>query len=390
MENQERAKVLKSILEQLHAGKSVEEVKDEFLQSFGDVSAAEIAEAERQLIKEGLPVEEIQNLCDVHASVFEDRIVEESNDREDGHPLMIFQQENKGLEKFLDGEFQRAKAEYFDENKKERLSEALNRLSKIDRHYSRKENLFFPYLEMNNITAPPKVMWGVDDEIRGHIKSSIESLDEGNLDLEQLKLAEEKVRSMITKENEILIPLLIHNMDEEDWKVVAKESRQIGYAFAEDIEGASPSDAVAWLKDEDESVEITDQGKIKLPSGFFEGKELEMLLNTLPSDITFVGADGKVHYFSEGKERVFPRTRTIIGRKVEDCHPPKSLDAVERLIEAFKSGEKDEEYFWLQRGGKFILIRYYAVRDEADNYMGVLEVTEEISELRKLEGEKTL
>ena len=122
----------------------------------------------------------------------------------------------------------------------------------------------------------------------------------------------------------------------------------------------------------------------------FETEELTAVLNSLPCDITFVGADDKVHFFSEQKNRVFPRTRTIIGRRVADCHPPKSLDAVEKLIEAFKSGKKDSESFWIQRGGAFILIRYYAIRNPKGEYLGVLETTEEISELRSLEGNKTL
>ncbi|MPN57775.1 hypothetical protein SDC9_205469 [bioreactor metagenome] len=135
---------------------------------------------------------------------------------------------------------------------------------------------------------------------------------------------------------------------------------------------------------------VATDGEIKLPSGFFSTRELEAVLNTLPSDVTFVGADGKVHYFSEGKTRVFPRTRSIIGRDVENCHPPKSLHVVEKLIEDFKSGKKEEERFWIQKGGMFILIRYYAVRDKEGTYLGVVEVTEEISGLRSLEGSKTL
>ena len=114
------------------------------------------------------------------------------------------------------------------------------------------------------------------------------------------------------------------------------------------------------------------------------------MLNAMPSDITFVGKDDKVRYFSEGKERVFPRTRSIIGRDVAHCHPPKSLHIVEKLVEEFKAGTKDEESFWLQRGNQFILIRYYAVRSESGEYLGVMEVTEEISALRSLEGNKLL
>lgn len=127
-----------------------------------------------------------------------------------------------------------------------------------------------------------------------------------------------------------------------------------------------------------------------LPSGYFNAHELEAMLNTLPGDITYVNAEGRVQYFSEGKHRVFPRTRTIIGRLVEDCHPPKSLDRVLAVVESFKSGEKDQEHFWIQKDGLFILIRYFAVRDAAGTYLGVVEITEEISELRKLEGSRTL
>ncbi len=130
--------------------------------------------------------------------------------------------------------------------------------------------------------------------------------------------------------------------------------------------------------------------KVRLPSGAFTLEELTSMLNTMPGDITFVGKDDKVRYFSEGKERVFPRTRSIIGRDVAHCHPPKSLHVVEKLVDDFKAGVKDEESFWLQRGDQFILIRYYAVRSGSGEYLGVMEVTEEISALRSLEGNKLL
>jgi hypothetical protein len=130
--------------------------------------------------------------------------------------------------------------------------------------------------------------------------------------------------------------------------------------------------------------------KIRLPSGSLTLEELTCMLNSMPADITFVGKDDTVRYFSEGKQRVFPRTRSIIGREVAHCHPPKSLHAVEKLVEDFKAGDKDKESFWLQRGPQFVLIRYYAVRSEGGEYLGVMEVTEEISALRSLEGNKLL
>ena len=147
---------------------------------------------------------------------------------------------------------------------------------------------------------------------------------------------------------------------------------------------------MAWLKKGSAAVEPTNDAPIQLPSGFFNVKELTTLFNSLPCDITFVGADDKVHYISESKDRVFPRTRTIIGREVSDCHPPKSLDRVTAIVEDFKAGKKDSEIFWIKMGESFILIRYFALRDENGTYLGVLEVSEDIAPLRALEGEKRL
>ena len=117
---------------------------------------------------------------------------------------------------------------------------------------------------------------------------------------------------------------------------------------------------------------------------------MEAIFNHLPVDITFVDADNTVKYYSSPKHRIFPRTKAIIGRKVQNCHPPESVGVVERIVEAFRSGEKDEANFWIQMGPKFVLIRYFAVRDEQGTFMGTLEVSQEISELRALEGERRL
>ncbi|AEV28652.1 hypothetical protein SpiGrapes_0824 [Sphaerochaeta pleomorpha str. Grapes] len=400
--NAEKMRVLKDIIRQLHAGVSVEEARKLFLEHFSGVAAEEIAEAERQLIEKGLKVEEIQKLCDVHASVFEGS-VEKNQTKKDvstvkGHPAFVFIKENEGLLQFLEKQVFPAKmaySEHPDSASKERLVEAVKELTKLHVHYLRKENLLFPYLEAAGVTAPPKVMWGVDDEIRGLWKKLMIGFSQGGID--ELSVLDEliaKIQSMVTKENTILMPLLMEKLDEKAWVTVAKDSPEIGFCFNGGIEGASPSDAVAWYRWNaslgGEPEEVTERGQIGLPSGSFATEELECVLNSLPCDITFVGKDDKVSYFSEGKERVFPRTRSIIGREVANCHPPKSLKVVEKLIQEFKEGKKDAESFWLQRGGKFVLIRYFAVRNAEKEYLGVLEVTEEISSLRNLEGEKTL
>ncbi len=388
--NKEAAAVLKNILERLHAGESVDDVRSEFQETFSGVNAADIGKAEVELIRGGVPVDEVRNLCDVHASMVQDQVIQVEGGEAMGHPLMIMEAENKGLTEFLDGPYTEAKGAYKSGRKPGPMLEVLKTLYSVDKHYSRKENLMFPYLERAGITAPPKVMWGVDDDIRQSIRDAMVLVEAGEYDEGLFEEMESGIRGMITKENTILKPMLLDTLTDEDWKTVAQESDQIGYAFGQHIEGASPSDAKAWLKGEAGAAEVAGGNDINLPSGYFNGTELETLLNTLPLDITYVNKEGNVQYFSEGKHRVFPRTRTIIGRTVEDCHPPKSVHVVNELIEQFKRGEKDQEYFWIQKAGQFILIRYYAVRDAEGTYQGVLEVTEEISELRSLEGQKTL
>ncbi len=401
--DQEKKIQLKEIIGKLHSGATPESVKEEFLREFGSVSADDLAAAEKTLMEEGMQLEQVQKLCDVHAFVFEDNLQAVGKSKQadsiPGHPAFVFKGENTGLKAFLEKTFEPALLAFSKESSETNTTEliqAVNSLSKLHVHYQRKENLLFPYLEKAGITAPPKVMWGVDDEIRALWKEALSDLpSKGKGVLPVVEKLLEQVKSMITKEDNILMPMLLENLDADAWLTVARDSADIGYCFNGGVEGASPSDALAWYRwnfsvsgKEDKSEQSGD--KVRLPSGNFTLEELTCMLNAMPSDITFVGRDDKVRYFSEGKERVFPRTRSIIGRDVAHCHPPKSLHVVEKLVAEFKAGTKDEESFWLQRGNQFVLIRYYAVRSEQGEYLGVMEVTEEISALRSLEGNKLL
>jgi len=401
--DQERTIRLKEILGKLHSGATPESVKEEFLREFGSVSAEDLAAAEKKLMEEGMKLEQVQKLCDVHAFVFEDNLQPVSKNKQadsiPGHPAFVFKGENTGLKAFLAKDFEPALAAFAMDSSEKNTSVLYQRvksLSKLHVHYQRKENLLFPYLEKAGITAPPKVMWGVDDEIRALWKGCLADMSsQGKEVLPKVQKLLEQVKSMITKEDNILMPMLLENLGADDWLTVARDSADIGYCFNGSVEGASPSDALSWyrwnfsMSGKEETVGQSFDA-VKLPSGSFTLEELTCMLNAMPADITFVGRDDKVRYFSEGKERVFPRTRSIIGRDVAHCHPPKSLHVVNKLVEEFKAGTKDEESFWLQRGTQFILIRYYAVRSEKGEYLGVMEVTEEISALRSLDGNKLL
>lgn len=391
-----RKNTIKDIIKQLHAGKTVDEVKSQFENIFEGVSATEISEAEGALIAEGLPVEEVQRLCDVHASIFKGSI-EEIHQPQDpsfipGHPVHVLKLENREIEKIVNA-IKTHISEVNIPSGMQSIREGIENLLKVTVHYKRKENLLFPYMEKYGITAPPKVMWGVDDEIKAAIKEIKEIFTTELIDIEnsvvKLKEVLEKTEEMIFKEENIMIPMLVEVMTQDEWKLVSDESSEIGFIVS-DIPEWEPivSDDVPTEKNSKQ--EVTQQGLIQLPSGIFKLEELICMLNTLPFDITFVNKDDEVKYFSEGKERAFPRTRAIIGRNVSNCHPPASVHVVEKLVEDFKAGVKDQEDFWIRAGDKYILIRYYAVRNERNEYLGVLEVTQDIKAIQEVTGEKRL
>ena len=390
---EKRKQAIKDTLRLLHEGKSVEEVQGIFRNAFDGVEASEISAAEQALINEGLPVAEVQRLCDVHSAVFKGSIEEihapSDVSRIPGHPAHTIKAENAAITAHMNERI-RPLLSRVAEGKlaAQSLLPEIGALLAIDLHYSRKENLLFPYLEQHGITAPPKVMWGVDDEIRALLKDSAKLAAQGS-DQTAAKLTEglTRVEEMIFKEENILIPMLIDTLSAEEWSAVAAESGEIGYCM---IETPPVWRAKAAPATEAPAPVAPVNGSVQLPTGFFSVPELSRLLDTLPIDITFVGADDTVRYFSQGSERVFPRTKAIIGRNVKNCHPPASVHIVEGIIADFKSGKKDHEDFWIKLGDKFVYIRYFAVRDEAGSYLGVLEVTQDIKPIQAIEGEKRL
>lgn len=391
-----RKQTIKDIIKQLHEGKTVEEVKQQFEEAFEEVAASEITAAEAALIAEGVPASEIQRLCDVHASVFKGTIEEIHQHPSNailipGHPLNTLMRENLAISRIINQEIKPYLQSLDDEESYKNLLEGVNHLSQIELHYQKKENLFFPYMEKYGIVAPPQVMWGVDDEIRADIKEIKTLLEQDSkvdsVITQKIEDVMTRVEEMIFKEENIMAPMLLDHLTQEEWKKIADESHEIGFL----IKKVSEWNPVIPTKDavvkEEENVQ---EGLIKLPSGIFTTEQLTSMLNTLPFDITFVDKDDFVKYFSEGKERTFIRTRSIIGRNVSNCHPPASVHIVEKIVNDFKTGRKDQEDFWIKLGDKFVLIRYYAVRNDKGEYLGVLEVTQDIKEIQQIVGEKRL
>ncbi|KPU45550.1 hemerythrin HHE cation binding domain protein [Oxobacter pfennigii] len=395
-----RQKILKELIMELHNGKGVDEVKPRFEKLISGISAKEISEMEQALIMDGMPVEQIQELCDVHAAVFKGSIEEihrpQKPEEAEGHPVNIFKLENIELDKIVKDRIKPHLESYKNSGKdedKNYLLEDLSLLWEIDKHYSRKENLLFPFMEKYGITAPPKVMWGVDDEIRDAIKEgrvllSSDTSDKGTL-VEKIDGMADKVIEMIFKEESILFPMVLETLSEDEWAKIAQESDEIGYTIVKPKTRWIPENI---NKDDpaEDNVQPLNDGYIKFDAGLLTPEQANAMLNTLPVDITFVDKNGAVKYFTQGKERIFSRPKTIIGRQVENCHPPASVHIVEKIVEDLKAGIKDNEDFWIKMGEKYVYIRYFAVRNEQGEFLGIMEVTQDIKPIQSISGEKRL
>lgn len=392
-----RQKKLKELIKSLHQGRTVEEVKEEFQKYFGNVSTTEISQIEQALVKEGLPVEEVQRLCDVHATVFKGGIAEihaqKDYSRIEGHPVQIFLEENKAIEKLIAEEIEPlldSLLEKFNNNTYLLLRIAFDKLSEIEKHYLRKEYLIFPFLEKHGVTSPPKVMWGVDDEIRADLKAVIKALNSADMKPDDLnskaRAVLQKIKDMIFKENNILIPLLEETLTFYEWIKIDEGSAEYDYTLYKP--------ARSWKAEEKTEEKPAEKpafsGEVQFDAGSMDPEEINAVLNTLPFDLTFVDRYDRVKYFTQGKERIFTRPKSVIGREVSLCHPPASVKVVEGIISDFKSGKKDHEDFWIRLGDKFVYIRYFAVRNAKGEYLGTLEATQDIKPITELEGEKRL
>jgi uncharacterized protein len=307
-----------------------------------------------------------------------------------GHPIHTFKLENKELNQLVQTKVKVHLEQFLKDDSSEnvyKLLEDMNLLLDIDKHFSRKENLIFPYLEKYGIYGPTTNMWRMDDFIRDAIKEAKQQLTDYQGDkqgvMKVVFFVMEEVSSMIYREENILFPMALNNLTEDEWIKIAHESDEIGFCLTEPEAEWKPE-----RKGLDEKA--ISEGYIKMETGMLSLKQLELLLNHLPVDITFIDQDDVVRYFSHGKERIFARTKAIIGRTVQNCHPPRSVHVVEDLLADFKAGVKDSEDFWIKFRDKYVYIRYFAVRDENSEYIGTLEFTQNIDPIKAIEGEKRI
>lgn len=391
-ESTERITILKNLILRLHDGEDEETIKAEFAESFSHVSPIEIAIMERRLMdEEGLETEQIMELCNVHVSVVKDNVLTPENLPQDhekpGHPIHVLQEENKAIDTTLTS----AKiilSEYLENPSSDKLAELnseLDLLAEFDKHYTRKETSFFPIMEKLGNTAPPQVMWGVDDQIRALFKNFREALNNGEHDraVEIFSEFEFELQEMIVKEENILIPMVMATFAEEDWVTIANEQDEIGYAIVEPTAKWPSGDATH----EHTTVEV-DSDRLPLGVGSLSHKELFIIMDLLPYEVTFIDKDLIVKYYnnSEG-EKLLGRTPSALGRDVFKCHPPKSQAIVKQLIGDLQSGKKDSQAAWYKNSdGVYIYINYIAVRNDAGEFMGILETVQDVTELSQITG----
>lgn len=399
LDSEKRKELLKHMILQLHSGEAPETVRKQLAQLLSKIPYDEVVEVEQELINEGLPTEEVMEFCDIHTGVLDGHIdISGAKEIPAGHPIDTFKKENEELLKVVDklnilyhklNDLAADQiADYIFE-----LKACFNNLMDVDKHYKRKEYLLFPFLEKYEISGPPKVMWGKHDEERDMLKNAQMVLNtEGEITKEELftsiefvlKPASNGIADMTLKEEQIMFPMCMDKLSDSDFYEIATQSLEYGFCLYDP--------QIEWKP---EGVKLVDtsfanSGKVQLPTGSFNIPELMAIMNNLPVEVTFVDKDDILKYFSAPEHQIFNRGRAAIGRNVRLCHPPKSVHIVEQILADFKSGKEDKATFWIQMQGKFVYIEYFALRDENRNYLGTMEIVQDITDVRKLEGEQRL
>ena len=391
---------IKEAIRQLHAGVPPDQVKEKFRRLLEETDSLEIAKIEEELTNEGMKREEMRKLCDVHMAIFKEQLEKQMPNMKPSQPIAILMEEHKIMLQMA-----------------EKLTELSNKILKVsdiryvteeihqvehlaedftdaEKHYVREENVLFPFVETHGITEPPAIMWMEHDQIREQKKQLHKLIaDLNTLGFEQYKQQLwETAKALSTllsnhfyKENNILFPAAMTVVTEAEWVDVRREFDEIGYCCFTPPEMAATAVATTIAAQAPAA-----EGALNFPTGNLTKEQLEALLNTLPVDVTFVDANDTVQYFNKPEKRFFVRTKAVIGRKVAMCHPQKSLHIVGRIVESFKTGKKNSAEFWITMNGRFLLIRFFAVRDDSGKYLGAIEVVQDLTDLKKLEGEKRL
>ena len=393
--DKERQKAILKILNFIQDGGELEEAKKMFQAAFDQVDVAEITAAERELIAQGLDPRKIQYLCNVHADVFKGNIKENKKNSEfekPGHPVHTFKLENIVLKSLVNDALwpDLAKWEKGDKGALSKLRQELKDLAKIHYHYARKETSMFPIMTKYGITAPPKVMWGVDDKIRKLIGQANLLINQKDIDQVEvskaIKETAHEVLEMIFKEEEIMLPMIDEVASEEDWGNVKNEEEQIGYTLIQKPMNWKPKEKTK--NDGPLSVDKLSSLALNFAEGSLNLEQLSAILDLVPFALTFIDENDKVAYFGGGAN-IFPHSKNAIGNSVYSCHLPESIPRVKKIFDDFHQGKKDKYEFWFEprHMGRYLYLQYFAVRKD-NKYLGCLEVAQDVTDIRSWKNEK--
>ena len=385
---EERQEILKNLMLRLHAGEDKEVIQEEFNEVFDEITPYEIQLMERNLMSEGITFAEIMSLCNVHANLMGSKVNTQTtvaDFEQPGHPVHVMKMENLAIRGALD-RVERLLVNYL-ETKDSTIEKGLRRqislLDQFENHYQRKEYAMFPIMEKKGITAPPKVMWGVHDQIRDLYRDFKKALNDGKeTTLEEFQIARDEMLEMIQKEENILIPMVEQVFHVDDWETIASQSPEYGYCIVKPEKEWAVKKSFSPVKEE---TQVESEGDIPLSTGSLSLKELNLILDLLPMELSFVDAQNIVKYYNEGngEEKIFKRTPSAIGRDVILCHPPRVHETVQTIFEQLKSKQKEKEEMWFKTEDKMVHVTYHAVWDEEGKYMGCLEYVQDIKPLVK-------
>ena len=396
--------VLKELIKQLHTGVPPQKIKERFKHVLEGISPLEISKIEQELIEEGMPREEIQRLCDVHLAIFREQLQKQKLSIPIGHPISILMEEHKIMLQLAEklgtiaNKVQQASDISYVSDEMHGLEHIAEDFLDSEKHYLREENVLFPILEKHGVTEPPSIMWMEHN----HIREKKKELHTLTKNLSALKFQDFKeqlgeiarflsnfLSSHFFKENNILFPTALRVIANDEWKEIRKEFDEIGYCcFTPTQVTVLPETEEVKKQKTEEAVEA--EGMLQFETGSLSKEEVEAVLDSLPVDISFIDKEDRVKYFNKAEGRIFVRTKAVIGRRVQLCHPQKSVHIVNSILEAFKTGKKDVAEFWISVNDRLIHIRYFAVRDEKGKYLGTMEVTQDITDIKEIQGEKRL
>jgi len=320
----------------------------------------------------------------------------------EGHPIHTLMEEHAIILDFaaklrLAAEnLQKARGGGTAEKIMENIGHLLDHFRESENHYVREENVLFPHMEKHGIEGPPAQMWNEHNQIR-EVKKRLYALSAEERPKDPARFRREMLEGAVglsdllamhfNKENSVLFPMALQAIGAAGWEEISEGFDDIGYGVFLPV-GARGTERPKGKAGRPAALEVSGD-RIVFETGSFTRQELETLLDTVPFDLTFVDANDEPRFFSNSKERIFPRTKAILGRKVQKCHPQKSYAAVQRILDDFRAEKRDIAEFWLNVGERLVHIRYFALRRDG-RFLGTVEVSQDIAPLRKLKGEKRL